>query len=207
MNRQAWLTLLAAVTMSGCAAASAEQQAISEATAALGGRDRIEAVKTLVVSGEGKGYCGGIGQVDRHDLPNLRSDGLQTRHRSHGSTRAARADANPDDAELRRPGAGKAGAGDRRRGGLQRGRQREQESRRERGHDACSPREHLSPPPDDASSGAGSGSQGCERADTGQRNACRHHDGRWRQPDAGHRHDDEAADARGVEVRRREHPR
>ena len=59
MNRHAWFTLLAAVTMSGCTATSAEQQVISEAAAALGGRDRIEAVKTLVVSGEGTGYSVG----------------------------------------------------------------------------------------------------------------------------------------------------
>ncbi len=59
MNRHAWLTLLAAVSMSGCAAPSAEQQVIRDATAALGGRDRIEAVKTLVVTGEGTGYSVG----------------------------------------------------------------------------------------------------------------------------------------------------
>ena len=59
MNRHAWLTLLTAVAMSGCAAPSAEQQVIRDATAALGGRDRIAAVKTLVVTGEGTGYSVG----------------------------------------------------------------------------------------------------------------------------------------------------
>jgi glyoxylase-like metal-dependent hydrolase (beta-lactamase superfamily II) len=59
MNRHAWLTLLAAVSITGCAAPSAEQQVIRDATAALGGRDRIEAVKTLVVTGEGTGYSVG----------------------------------------------------------------------------------------------------------------------------------------------------
>jgi glyoxylase-like metal-dependent hydrolase (beta-lactamase superfamily II) len=59
MNRPAWLTLFAALTMSGCAATGAEQQVIDDAAAALGGRDRIEAVKTLVVTGDGTGYAVG----------------------------------------------------------------------------------------------------------------------------------------------------
>ena len=59
MNRHAWLTLLAALSVSGCAAPSAEQQVIRDAAAALGGRDRIAAVKTLVVTGEGTGYSVG----------------------------------------------------------------------------------------------------------------------------------------------------
>jgi hypothetical protein len=40
MNRTAWLALIAAVTMSGCAAGSAEEQVFADAAAALGGRDR-----------------------------------------------------------------------------------------------------------------------------------------------------------------------
>jgi glyoxylase-like metal-dependent hydrolase (beta-lactamase superfamily II) len=63
MNRPAWLMLLTALTVSGCAAADAEQQAIREAAAALGGRDRIAAVKTLVVTGEGTGYAVGSDQL------------------------------------------------------------------------------------------------------------------------------------------------
>jgi glyoxylase-like metal-dependent hydrolase (beta-lactamase superfamily II) len=59
MNRPTWLTLFTVVTMAGCAATGAEQQAINDAAAALGGRDRIEAVKTVVVTGEGTGYAVG----------------------------------------------------------------------------------------------------------------------------------------------------
>jgi glyoxylase-like metal-dependent hydrolase (beta-lactamase superfamily II) len=63
MNRSAWLTALAAVAISGCTATTAEQQVIGEAAAALGGRDRIEAVKTLVVTGEGTAYAVGSDQL------------------------------------------------------------------------------------------------------------------------------------------------
>jgi glyoxylase-like metal-dependent hydrolase (beta-lactamase superfamily II) len=63
MSRIPGLVLLSAVTLAGCSAGSAEQQAIDRAAAALGGRDRIAAVKTLVVSGEGTAYSVGSDQL------------------------------------------------------------------------------------------------------------------------------------------------
>jgi glyoxylase-like metal-dependent hydrolase (beta-lactamase superfamily II) len=63
MSRIPWLVLFSAAALSGCAAGSAEQQAIDRAAAALGGRDRIAAVKTLLVSGEGTAYSVGSDQL------------------------------------------------------------------------------------------------------------------------------------------------
>ncbi len=58
--KPAWLVLLVAATLSACAQPSPERQAIDEAAAALGGRDRVLAVKTLVIEGEGTN--GNLGQ-------------------------------------------------------------------------------------------------------------------------------------------------
>ena len=60
MNRTAWLALLVAATLSACAQPTPEQQIVNDAAAALGGRDRILAVKTLVIEGEGTN--GNLGQ-------------------------------------------------------------------------------------------------------------------------------------------------
>jgi len=60
MKRTAWLALLAAATLSGCAQSTPEQQTINDAATALGGSDRILAVKTLVIEGEGTN--GNLGQ-------------------------------------------------------------------------------------------------------------------------------------------------
>jgi glyoxylase-like metal-dependent hydrolase (beta-lactamase superfamily II) len=60
MKRMAWLVLIAAAALSGCTQATPEQQTINDAAAALGGRDRILAVKTLVI--EGGGTNGNLGQ-------------------------------------------------------------------------------------------------------------------------------------------------
>ena len=60
MKPTAWLALLAAATFSACAQPSPEQQIVDDAAAALGGRDRIVAVKTLVI--EGEGMNGNLGQ-------------------------------------------------------------------------------------------------------------------------------------------------
>jgi len=54
------LVLLAAIALSGCTRATTEQQIINDAAAALGGSDRILAVKTFVIEGEGTN--GNIGQ-------------------------------------------------------------------------------------------------------------------------------------------------
>jgi len=54
------LAILVAVTLSACAGSTPEQQVINDAAAALGGSDRIQAVKTLVIEGEGTN--GNLGQ-------------------------------------------------------------------------------------------------------------------------------------------------
>ena len=60
MQRVTWLALPLALTLSACAQATPEQQIVNEAAAALGGRERILAVKTLVI--EGAGVNGNLGQ-------------------------------------------------------------------------------------------------------------------------------------------------
>lgn len=56
----AWLALLAAATLAACAQPTPEQQLIDDAASALGGRDRVLAVKTLIIEGEGTN--GNLGQ-------------------------------------------------------------------------------------------------------------------------------------------------
>jgi glyoxylase-like metal-dependent hydrolase (beta-lactamase superfamily II) len=58
MTRITFLMLLAAV--GACATATPEQQIVNDAAAALGGRDRVLAVKTLVIEGEASN--GNLGQ-------------------------------------------------------------------------------------------------------------------------------------------------
>src|SRR5947208_14273609 len=60
MKRMKWLVLFAALMLGGCAQAPPEQQTINDAASALGGRDKILAVKTLVI--EGGGTNGNLGQ-------------------------------------------------------------------------------------------------------------------------------------------------
>src|SRR2546427_728742 len=60
MKGTTWLALLAAAILSACAQSTAEQQTLNNAAAALGGRDRILAVKTLII--EGGGSNGNLGQ-------------------------------------------------------------------------------------------------------------------------------------------------
>ena len=59
MKRIAWLTLLAAATLTACDRSTPEQQIVNDAAAALGGRARILAVKTLVIEGKGTAYSVG----------------------------------------------------------------------------------------------------------------------------------------------------
>jgi glyoxylase-like metal-dependent hydrolase (beta-lactamase superfamily II) len=54
------LAMLAATMVSACAKPTPEQQVVNDAAAALGGRDRVLAVKTLVIEGEGTN--GNLGQ-------------------------------------------------------------------------------------------------------------------------------------------------
>ncbi len=51
-----WLSFLAAATLTACAQPSPEQQVIDDAASALGGRDKVLAVKTLVIEGEGANF-------------------------------------------------------------------------------------------------------------------------------------------------------
>ena len=51
---------LAAAILSACAQSTPAQQTINDAAAALGGKDRILAVKTLIIEGEGSN--GNLGQ-------------------------------------------------------------------------------------------------------------------------------------------------
>ena len=56
MRRQTSFALLAVVILTGCAKPAPEQQLIDDAAAALGGAEKILAVKTLVIEGEGTHY-------------------------------------------------------------------------------------------------------------------------------------------------------
>ncbi len=60
MLRNPWLVLLTAAALTGCARATPEQQIVEDAATALGGRDKVLAVKTLVL--EGKGTNWNLGQ-------------------------------------------------------------------------------------------------------------------------------------------------
>ena len=56
MTHRHLLAFLAAASLSACSQATPEQQIVNDAAAALGGADRIRAVKTLVFEGEGTQY-------------------------------------------------------------------------------------------------------------------------------------------------------
>ena len=56
MTRKGLCALLATAALVGCSQPSPEQQIVNDAAQALGGRDRITAVKTLVVEGAGTQY-------------------------------------------------------------------------------------------------------------------------------------------------------
>ena len=56
MTRTGFFTLLAIASLTACARPTPEQQVVNDAAAALGGRDRILAVKTLVIEGGGTQY-------------------------------------------------------------------------------------------------------------------------------------------------------
>lgn len=60
MTRMFSLTILAAAFAAACAQPTPEQQIVNDAAGALGGRDRILAVKTIVIEGEGTN--GNLGQ-------------------------------------------------------------------------------------------------------------------------------------------------
>jgi glyoxylase-like metal-dependent hydrolase (beta-lactamase superfamily II) len=60
MKGKKWLVLFAAAMIGGCMQAPPEQQTVNDAASALGGRDKILAVKTLII--EGGGTNGNMGQ-------------------------------------------------------------------------------------------------------------------------------------------------
>src|SRR3990167_563844 len=60
MKRVALFVLFAAATLGACTQAPPEQQIVNDAAAALGGAEKIQAVKTLVIEGEGTN--GNLGQ-------------------------------------------------------------------------------------------------------------------------------------------------
>ena len=60
MKRATWLVFLATAVLSGCAQPTPEQQVVNDAASAMGGADKIKAVKTLTI--EGEGVNGNLGQ-------------------------------------------------------------------------------------------------------------------------------------------------
>ena len=114
MSRTLW-PMLAAVFLTACAQPTPEQQIVDDAAAALGGRDRILAVKTLVI--EGEGINGNLGQ-DMTPEATGQSFTLTGYKRSMdvaGGRARDRADAHAELRLLPGPGAAEAGAGHRRR--------------------------------------------------------------------------------------------
>jgi hypothetical protein len=63
------LTVLAIVCAVGCARVPPEKQAIDDAAAALGGKDRLQAVKSIVIEGEGSAPNVGQNTVPDGELP------------------------------------------------------------------------------------------------------------------------------------------
>jgi hypothetical protein len=63
------LTLLAIVCTVGCAKVAPEKKAIDAAAAALGGKDRIQAARTIVIEGEGSAPNVGQNTMPDGDLP------------------------------------------------------------------------------------------------------------------------------------------
>ena len=56
MTRKGFFALLAIAALAACSRTTPEQQVVGDAAAALGGRDRLAAVRTLVLEGEGTQY-------------------------------------------------------------------------------------------------------------------------------------------------------
>ena len=56
MIRNVFCVLVAVVLLNACSSATPEQQIVNDSAAAIGGADRINAVKTLVLEGEGTQY-------------------------------------------------------------------------------------------------------------------------------------------------------
>jgi glyoxylase-like metal-dependent hydrolase (beta-lactamase superfamily II) len=67
--RSAVCLALATAFASACAQPTPEQQIVNDAAAAMGGRDRIAAVRTLVIEGEGQNFNLGQNLTPEADLP------------------------------------------------------------------------------------------------------------------------------------------
>ena len=80
MKRRLFVSLALASSLlfwQSVGAQSPDQQIVNDAAAALGGRERLMAVKTLLV--EGAGHDMGVGQAWRYDELGLQSDVGQIR--------------------------------------------------------------------------------------------------------------------------------
>ena len=60
MIRHVWVTFVAVAALAGCTQLTPDQQILEDASAALGGRERVEAVSTISI--EGQGVLGNLGQ-------------------------------------------------------------------------------------------------------------------------------------------------
>ena len=124
---------MTAAAISGCAKGTPEQQIVDDAASALGGRDRVLAVKTLVIEGEGIERQPRPGHDARSDRAEVRAVRLQAIDRRGGRPGADRADAHTELRLLPGAGAAEAGARRRRRRRVQRGAERQRDARLERG--------------------------------------------------------------------------
>jgi len=86
MEARPWL-LVAAISLSACGKPPPRQQIVEDAAAALGGRERIFAVRTLVLEGEGRN-----GNLGQDMTPESSSQGFTV----SGYKRTHRADAHTD---------------------------------------------------------------------------------------------------------------
>ena len=68
MKRWLWIAGVAVLSV-GCAQVPPEMQVVDDAAAALGGRDRIQSVKTLIIEGEGPAPNVGQNRMPDSELP------------------------------------------------------------------------------------------------------------------------------------------
>ncbi|MEO8260748.1 MAG: MBL fold metallo-hydrolase [Acidobacteriota bacterium] len=64
-----WLWVVCATALSACAQVPPELQVVNDAAAALGGRDRIQSLKTLMIEGEGSAPNAGQNRMPDDELP------------------------------------------------------------------------------------------------------------------------------------------
>ena len=205
MNRTTVFALLTAAAISACATATPEQQIVDDAAAALGGRDRVLAVKTLVIEGEGSN--GNLGQDmtpeatgQKFALSGYKRIDRRGGRPRRGSSRRARRTSPTSRARRRRSRCSASTAMSR----YNVAAERQRDARLERGG-AGSAGGHLSPPDHDCPRRARPRRQARESADRRRRARRRGHDRQRTHLHAGDRQHHRAADARGVDVRERQH--